>query len=272
MRRLTLSLAIALAAGPVLMSAAVASAGIAPAGTHAKPVITATKVTFAIPASPAGVWRLVLTSYPPPVQRLGRVLGTSGTLTLPVPQTSACSFQADVKVQTGGAGKFVMYSTAKAVVPGCGRPCPTGTSANFRWHYSANGSAGSWSGTQSALCPAPLDMGPQAMEGDLKVSPGTTLTVGYDFTVPGNHASLSLTVSNPRVVFAVACASGATPSAGTFTVAMPTQIYAVTSGQWYPSGDQSSPLVYQGSTAVPDLCGGGQLRLNQGGTFTATIG
>jgi hypothetical protein len=45
----------------------------------------------------------------------------------------------------------------------------------------------------------------------------------------------------------------------------------VTSDQWYPSGDQSSPLVYQGSIAVPDLCFGGQLRLNQGGTFTATV-
>ena len=59
------------------------------------------------------------------------------------------------------------------------RRCPPGTTASFRWHYSANGSAGSWSGTQ--------------------------------------------------------------------------------------------PAVYQGSIAVPDLCGGGQLRLNQGGTFTANV-
>lgn len=40
----------------------------------------------------------------------------------------------------------------------------------------------------------------------------------------------------------------------------------------YPSGDQSSLLAYQGSIAVPDLCGGGQLRLDQGGTFTASVG
>jgi hypothetical protein len=138
-----------------------------------------------------------------------------------VPQTANCSFQADVKVQIGGVGDFIGYSSAKAVVPGCGAPCPQGTKANFRWHYSANGSAGSWSGTKTAVCPAPLTMGPQAMEGDLKVAPGTTLKVGYDFTVPGNHASFSLTVSNPQVVFAVACVSGATPSASTFTVAMP---------------------------------------------------
>jgi hypothetical protein len=30
--------------------------------------------------------------------------------------------------------------------------------------------------------------------------------------------------------------------------------------------------VYQGSVVVPDLCGGGQLRLDQGGTFTASVG
>ena len=149
--------------------------------------------------------------------------------------------------------------------------CPHGTKANFRWHYSAGGSGG-WSGTQSAACPGTLAMGPQAMEGDLKVSLGTRLEVGYDFTVPGNHASFSLTVSTPRVVFAVACLSGATPSARTFTVAMPARTYRVTSDQWYPSGDQGSLLAYQGSIAVPDLCGGGQLRLDQGGTFTASVG
>ena len=114
-------------------------------------------------------------------------------------------------------------------------------------------------------------MGPQAMEGDLKVSPGTTLMAGYDFTVPGNSASFPLTVNNPRVVFTVNCVSGATPTQPTLTVKMPTQTYSVTNSQWYPSGDQHSPLVYQGSITVPDLCQGGQLRLNQGGTFTASI-
>ena len=271
MRRLALPLATVLVAGMVLTSAGVASAGTPPG--HVRPTITATQATFAIPSSPTGVWQMTLnTKNSTPNQRLGKTTGTSGTLTLPVPQTATCDFQVDVKVQKNGTGLFHFYSGVVAVVPGCGVPCPQGTKANFRWHYSANGSAGSWSGTQSAVCPNSLTMGPQAMEGDLKVSPGTTLKVGYDFTVPGNSASFSVTVSNPQVVFVVACVSGATPSASTFTVAMPTQSYGVTNSQWYPSGDQSSPLVYQGSTAVPDLCGGGQLRLNQGGTFTATVG
>jgi hypothetical protein len=40
---------------------------------------------------------------------------------------------------------------------------------------------------------------------------------------------------------------------------------------WLPSPVQSSPLVYQGSATVPDLCRGGQLRLDRGATFSATI-
>jgi YVTN family beta-propeller protein len=150
-------------------------------------------------------------------------------------------------------------------------PCPQGTKANFRWHYSAGGSAGGWSGTQTATCPGGLTMGPQAMEGNLIVSPGETLSAGYDFTLPSNKAALTLAVRSVKVVFTVACVNKATPSQPTFTVTMPDQSYSVTNSQWYPSGDQSSNLVYQGSTAVPNLCGGAQMSLQKGGTFTATL-
>jgi hypothetical protein len=96
--------------------------------------------------------------------------------------------------------------------------------------------------------------------------------VGYDLSIPGNKAAYTAVVNNPNVVFGVDCASGAKPSASTFTVAMPEQTYPVTDDQWVPSGERNSPLVYQGSTSVPDLCGGGQLRLEKGGTFSATVG
>jgi hypothetical protein len=66
---------------------------------------------------------------------VGRTTGTSGTLTLPVPQTSNCDFQADVKVQAGGTGAFVMYSSTKAVVPGCGQ---SGTGERFTPGYWKN--------------------------------------------------------------------------------------------------------------------------------------
>ena len=43
-------------------------------------------------------------------------------------------------------------------------------------------------------------------------------------------------------------------------------------GDWYPSGDQSSSLVYQGSATVPPACGtGAAVSFQKCGTFTASI-
>jgi hypothetical protein len=127
MRRLTLLMAGALAVGSLATSAGVASAG-----THVKPVITATQASFTIPSSPRGEWKLIITTYPPPDQVLGETTGTSGTLTLPVPQTPTCQIQADVKVKVSGTTSWVFYSGLRAVVPGCGQ---SGTGQRFTPGY-----------------------------------------------------------------------------------------------------------------------------------------
>jgi hypothetical protein len=138
--------------------------------------------------------------------------------------------------------------------------------------HGASGSPGGWSGTATDACPGSVTMGPQAM-GDMQVTPGTTLQAGYDFTLPEISNSLTMTVSAAQVTFAVSCVSKAARSAPTLTVALQPETYQITGSQWYPSGDQSSPLVYQGSVAVPALCGtGGKISLAKGGTFTATLG
>ncbi len=116
-----------------------------------------------------------------------------------------------------------------------------------------------------------ISMGPQAMEGDLKVSPGTVLMAGYDFTIPGSHPPDTVQLVNAFVTFQAQCASGA--GGGTIVVSLsgnPVTVPQNASG-WFPSGDQSSPLVYQGSVAVPDLCGGGLVRLQSGGTFSGDL-
>ncbi len=153
-----------------------------------------------------------------------------------------------------------------------GLPCPFGAKVNVRWHYSANGSSGSWSGTKSTSCvDGSVAIGPQAMEGDLKVAPGATLKAGYDFTLPGNKSHFSALVSNAKVVFQARCVSGAAPAQSSFTVTMPNTAYPVTDQSWYPSGDQRSSLVFEGSLPVPDLCAGGQVRLDKGGVFSALV-
>jgi hypothetical protein len=118
---------------------------------------------------------------------------------------------------------------------------------------------------------APISMGPQAMEGNLTLSPGVILQAGYDFTMPGNHPTASVSFIGANVTFAWTCVSGA--GSGTLVVPMANQSYtdAQNSPGWYPSGDQSSSLVYQGSIAVPNACSGGPLSFQAGGTFSSGI-
>ena len=185
-----------------------------------------------------------------------------GSASIGTPPTNA---DLTVTVPKGGAGvgNFFVARTPP--------PCPAGQKLNFRWHYSANGTSGSWSGTKSVLCPGSIIQGPQSMEGDLKIAPGTTLLAGFDLTAPGNSSTFTVTINSAKVVFNVRCVSGAAPTQATLTVSIPSISYKVTGSGWFPSGDQHSPLVYQGSIVAPDACRGGNLRLNQGGTFSANI-
>jgi hypothetical protein len=117
----------------------------------------------------------------------------------------------------------------------------------------------------------PISMGPQAMEGNLTLSPGVMLQAGYDFTMPGNHPTASVSFIGAKVAFEWTCVSGA--GSGTLIVPMADQSYtdAQNSPAWYPSGDQNSSLVYQGSIAVPNVCSGGLVSFRAGGTFSAGI-
>jgi hypothetical protein len=52
----------------------------------------------------------------------------------------------------------------------------------------------------------------------------------------------------------VRCVCGAAPSRSALTVSMATTTYDVSGSAWTPSGDQHSPLVYQGAIVVSDRC------------------
>jgi hypothetical protein len=120
------------------LAAAVAAAGICAAiiGTGAtpalasrnpQPTVTATTASFTIPATPTGDWQLMLWSIDnttaPATETLVGKAGplTSGTLTINVPQTSTCYFQADVRYIPTGGTKYVFFSGKYATVPGCGQ-------------------------------------------------------------------------------------------------------------------------------------------------------
>jgi hypothetical protein len=111
----------------------------------------------------------------------------------------------------------------------------------------------------------------QAMEGDLKLSPGQTLEVGYDFTMPGNHPSATVNFSAGQVSFPYTCVSGS----GTGTLIVPFGAETYTDNQnssaWIPSGNQQDPSVFQGQIAVPNVCNGGEVQFQQGGAFTTGV-
>ena len=118
-----------------------------------------------------------------------------------------------------------------------------------------------------------LSTSTQAMEGDLKVPQGSTLWAGYDFTMPGSHPDAMVAFTATAVTFNATCATGPAASQ-TITLGIPDQSYAdpADSSAWYPSGDQKSPLTYQGSVTVPSFCESGALvSLRQGGTLSTYV-
>jgi len=105
----------------------------------------------------------------------------------------------------------------------------------------------------------------------MKLSVGAVIKGGYDFTIAGSHSTDVVSFVSPSIVFTPRC--GSASSTTTLTLSMATQTYTDPSGSssWYPSGDESSSLVYQGSVTVPDLCSGGVVRFDKGGLFSAGL-
>ena len=97
-----------------------------------------------------------------------------------------------------------------------------------------------------------------SMEGNLPVTSGDTLQAGYDFTIPGNNQSVTVRVTMARVVIHVDC--------GDQLIKIPFYKVVDNTTNWYPSGDQSSPLVWQGSTIAS--CTG---HAPKGATFSANF-
>jgi hypothetical protein len=98
------------------MATAVALSASAFGSSPKPPSISATKTTFTIPSPGTSTWTLRLWSHG---TLEGSANATSGTLTVAVPATSDCAFQADVTVVPVGGNRY-FFSGARATVPGCG--------------------------------------------------------------------------------------------------------------------------------------------------------
>jgi hypothetical protein len=113
-------------------------------------------------------------------------------------------------------------------------------------------------------------LGPQAMEGALKIHPGDQLWAGFAFRLPSGHPATTAVLTSGYVSLLVKCPNGSSPA---LTIPLNDQTIVDPAGStaWYPSGDQSSPLTYQGTVVAPDLCAGAVIDDSRGATFTTAF-
>jgi hypothetical protein len=156
------------------------------------PTLSPTQTTFTIPAGSTATWMLRLWSHG---TLLGSDSATSGSLAVPVPATSDCTFQADVSVTPIG-GHSSYYSGRRATVPGCG-PLPTIAGDIY-------------------LCPPTGATTTEVLHGTLAASGPQTVPSQPNPMAPTPVASGTYTVtagSPPGYMF-VACGGSATIAAG----------------------------------------------------------
>jgi len=123
-----------------------------------------------------------------------------------------------------------------------------------------------------------VQIGPQAMEGNLIVSPGTIIKAGISFTIPGTHPASTVQFVDALITFKnIVCTSTGQSTGqdfghqlGSGGVLGPYAVPANDSA-WFPTGDQASDASYQTSFPAPDLCRGGNMSLRNGAVFTGAL-
>jgi hypothetical protein len=94
-----------------------------------------------------------------------------------------------------------------------------------------------------------------SMTRPVDINSGDTVLGGYDFWMANAHPAATISLAGGNVQTDVSCPDG---SSSTVTVPLPNQSYSIAANDnsWYPSPNQNSPLVYQGSTAASSCSGG----------------
>jgi hypothetical protein len=114
-----------------------------------------------------------------------------------------------------------------------------------------------------------------SIERPLGINSGDTVLAGYDLWMANAHPAATVSLAGGNLQTDVSCPDG---SSYTLAVPLPDQSYSIAAGDnsWYPSPNQKSPLVHQGSTtnSSPAACSGGVAKssyfsaLGEGPAFT----
>jgi len=123
----------------------------------------------------------------------------------------------------------------------------------------------------SSAVAAPTTTPTQAMLGNVEVLPGSLLRAGFTLSVPGPHPAMMLELTDAVVTFAASCPHGGTGGTITVPLAGGPYVLAANAGAWLPSDKPDDPNTFQGSIAVPDLCGGTAVSLAGGGSLTTSL-
>lgn len=99
------------------------------------------------------------------------------------------------------------------------------------------------------------------MNRPLDINFGENILAGYDLFMDGAHPEATVSLAGGAVTTDVSCPDG---SSYTLNIPVPDQTYTIAAGDnnWYPSPNQKSSKVYQGSTtnSAPAACNGGVVK------------
>jgi hypothetical protein len=195
------------------------------ASTYARPTINATRSTFAIPAGSTATWTLRLWSHG---TLDGSDSGRSGVLSVAVPRTSDCEFQADV-TSTPVGGTAFFYSGWRTTMANCGAPVQTITGHIYLCDVTG-------SPTTIEVPGGTLEAnGPQTLAS--QANPVTTISVA--------DGLYTMTADPPNGFLLVACGGSASISSNGLSASQSVPV---------PSGGAGSGVFY---VSAPPAAGGG---------------
>jgi hypothetical protein len=120
-----------------------------------------------------------------------------------------------------------------------------------------------------------ISIGPASMEGAIKVSPGEWINAGFRFKYHGSHPQSTVAFQGATFTFAAKCVGSGTSVS--LQIAAPDETFLVTANDTghEPTNDHDSAASFQAAARygvdTPDLCGGGDIDLRRGATFTAEV-
>jgi hypothetical protein len=198
---------------------------------HVHPTITSTEATFPVPAKSTSLWTLELWSHG---TLKGSATGTTGTLTVAVPHTGDCAFQADV-TQTPPGGQPSFYSGTRITLTACGSPPPTQTIAGHIYLCTPAGTTTTTEVAGGILAAS----GPDTVASQANPLSPTTVASG----------SYMMTAGAPTGYLLVECGGPATPVSGGLTASEPVTV--LPSGAGVGLFYASAPTVGVGGGSTP---------------------